>query len=153
MKQSNSLYNNEAIAVFAIGLFLKIHKTIEIPKILFVLPFILHEPTLKKIRSKSYMRSLEEFVIKNPECIINFNSRFLDNLPLTTNSITILNDLEIIRIEKTFIHFNEHSGFNPPPTYKIGKRAQDMFKAIEGLSELMKIEDVNSFYIKLKIEL
>lgn len=153
MKDSGYLYNNEAIACVAIGYFLKQHKMISISKVLFVLPFILHEPTVKKLRSKSYKRSLEEFILKNPECLINFNKRFHDFLPLTINAITILNDINIVTIKKDKIFYNYKSLFSPENSINIGNRAKNFFPAIDQLNELMQEQDSNSFYLKLKIEL
>lgn len=153
MKETGYLYNNEAIACVAIGYFLKQHRMISMSKILFVLPFVLHEPTVKKLRNRSYKRSLEEFILKNPECFINFNARFLDFLPLAINALTILSEIGIAKIKGEKIFYNYNSLFSPDKSNEIGNRAKNILPAIDRLDELMKEQDVNSFYLKLKIEL
>ena len=153
MKQSGYLYNNEAIAAIAIGYFMKLHKEIEVAKILCVLPFILHEPSVKKLRNQSNKRSLEEFITKNTECVIGFNSRFLDFLPLSINVITILAESRIIAIEKDRLVFNDASPFSPDNFSGIGNRAKNFFPAIRELHQLMLNEKTNSFYLKLKVTL
>lgn len=153
MKQSGYLYNNEALACVAIGYFLKRHNMISIAKLLFVLPFVLHEPTVKKLRNRSYKRSLEEFILKNSDCLINFNRRFYDFMPLTINAITILKEMKVLNIKGSKIYYNHHSSFSPENYYKIGKRADDLFVAVDVLNGIMDGQDVNSFYLKLKIEI
>ncbi len=151
MKQSGYLYNNEALASVAIGYFLKKHNMISVAKILFVLPFVLHAPTVKKLRSRSYKRSLEEFILKNPECLINFNRRFFDFMPLTINAISILKEIGVLKIKGSKIFYNHHSLYSPEKSNRIGKRADNMFLAIDVLNDIMNEQDVNSFYLKLKI--
>ena len=72
-KNIGSIYNNEAIASLALGLCIRNLKVISIPKTMLILAFLLHEPTAKKLRSISLKRSLEEFVLKNPEVVMGFN--------------------------------------------------------------------------------
>jgi len=153
MKQSGYLYNNEAIASIAIGYFLKKHGATSIAKSLLILPFILHEPTLKKLRGSSFKRSLEEFILKHPECLNNFNNRYLDFLPLSINSITLLYEIGVIKIERDKIIYNYSVSFAPEKSNTIGLRAAKMFSAIDVLHELMQNQDTNSFYLKLKIVL
>lgn len=153
MKESGYLYNNEAIACIAIGYFLKQHRMISMAKILLVLPFLLHEPTVRKLKNKSYKRSLEEFILKNPDCFINFNARFFDFLPLTINSLTILGELGVTKIKREKIFYNYRTLFSPEKSNLIGERAKSMIAAIDQLQELIHDQDVNSFYLQLKIEL
>lgn len=134
---------------------MSIHKSIEISKILLVLPFVLHEPTVRQLKNKSQKRSLEEFIIKNINCVMNFNSRFEDYLPLTVNSLTILKEAGLVTIGRFYVSFNDadEQSENALMSKRLGTRAQDIFKANEFLSELMKIEKVNSFYLKLRVAL
>ncbi|MCT4588906.1 MAG: DUF6521 family protein [Carboxylicivirga sp.] len=153
MKKSAYLYNNEGLASVAIGYFMKLQGITTLTKALLILPFVFHEPTVRKLKGRSYKRSLEEFIVKNPECIINFNMRFQDFLPITINSISILNDINVIRIVNDSLHFNYENDFSPELSSSIGSRAKNIFKAIDVLNELMKDQDSSSFYLKLKIEL
>jgi hypothetical protein len=152
MNESNFIFNNEAISTVCIGYFLSNLKVVSIPKILLVLPFVLHEQTVKKLRNNSLKRSLEEFILKNPEVVSNFNARFIDFLPLSVNSLTILRELNVIRLDRDFAYLNGNN-FHPDYDRNIGDRMKNIFKAIDVLSELMLESDVNSFYLNLKIEL
>lgn len=153
MQQTGYIYNNEALASVVLGYFLKRYGTISIPKLVLVLPFVLHSPTVRRLRSNSNKRSLEEFILKNSECLINFNSRYFDFLPLSINSITILKEMEVISIHGDRINYNQYSSFSPERSNKIGSRSQNIFPALDVLIELMKGQDVNSFYLKLKVVL
>jgi hypothetical protein len=148
----NTIYNNEAIAAVAIGYFMQGHTKIEHAKALFVLPFVLHDPTANRLRSRSYKRSLEEFIVSNVDCVINFNDRFIEYLPLTINAITILEAINVIKIDKHYLHFNNTNlVFNPQYDSSLGDRAKKVMKAVDGLREIMFLEDTSSFYLKLKV--
>jgi hypothetical protein len=154
MNNSNYLYNNEALSSIVLGHFMSVHKTIDIAKILLVLPFVLHDPTVRSLKNNSHKRSLEEFIIKNINSVLNFNSRFEDYLPLTVNSLTILLDSGVIAIEGQNINFIDSvERFDLSSNRGIGKRILEIFKANEHLSDLMHIETVNAFYLKLRISL
>ncbi|RAW01959.1 hypothetical protein DQQ10_05210 [Pseudochryseolinea flava] len=109
------------MATVAIGHFLSLQHQMEFSKLLFVLPFVLHEPTVKRLKGQSYKRSLEEFIIKNIDCVLNFNSRFQDYLPLTLNSVTILREIGLLTIKGDVIAFNAGSTelFQPDVTISL----------------------------------
>lgn len=149
-----SINNNEALASIAIGYLIKLHGQISISKALLTLPFILHPQTVKKLRSSSYKRSIEEFILKNPECIFGFNARFEDQLTISINAITILSEMDIISIYQDELRYNEKANFEPEYNeHKIGKRAFNFLNAITTLSDLLKNQSDNSLYLKLKVEL
>lgn len=151
MGGSKYLYNNEAIACVAIGYLLRTHKMLPIAKLVLILPFVLHEPTCKKLRGRSNKRSLEEFILKNPECVMNFSARYLDFLPLSINAVTILYEMGVINIKGNKVHYNHSSSFHPERFELIGQRARNIFPALDSLHEIMQSQDVNSFYLKLNI--
>lgn len=153
MSKSAYLYNNEGLASVAIGYFMKLHGVTTLSKAMLILPFVLHEPTVKKLKGRSFKRSLEEFILKNPECIINFNTRFQDFLPITINAISILNDINVTQIVNDSLYYKRATNFSPELASNIGLRAKNIFKAIDVLDELMRDQDSSSFYLKLKIEL
>jgi hypothetical protein len=147
------IYNNEAISTIALGYFMSKVGAISIPKFMLVLPFVLHEQTLKQLNNNSINRSLEELIIKKPLILSNFNSRFKDFLPLSINSITILNELDIIELDREYIYFNEKSLFNQRDLNQIGNRIKKIMKGIDNLIEIITTHDNNSLYLTLKIEL
>lgn len=147
------IYNNEAISSIALGYFMSKVGVISINKFMLVLPFVLHEQTLKQLNNNSINRSLEELIIKKPLLLSNFNSRFKDFLILSTNSVTILNELEVIKLDRKFIYYNEQSSFNKNNMRDIGKRIDKIMKGIDNLINIITAQDSNSLYLILKIEL
>jgi hypothetical protein len=154
MKQTSpSINNNEALASVAIGYLLKGYGTITAAKAMLILPFILHPPTVRKLRGGSLKRSLEEFIVKNPECFISFNARFTDYLALSVNAVTILQEIQVVTVLRDQLSYNYTSNFSPEYTRQVGKRATDFFAAIDVLADLFRDQSENSLYLKLKIEL
>ena len=153
MQSSRYLYNNEALASVTLGYFVKKYGTISVPKLMLVLPFVLHGPTLRCLRNKSNKRSLEELILKNNECFVNFNARFLDFMPLFINTLTILGELNIISIRNNEIHYNMSSLFSPNDFSNLGNRAQEILDALDALIVIMREQDVSSLYLKLKVVL
>lgn len=148
--ESNYIYNNEAIATLAICSFLKVHQEIDISTSILILPFLLHEPTVRQLNSNSNKRSIEEFLSNYPESLVNFNTRILDLLPLSINAITILNDAEIIEIKTNKISYQNNRSFQPS---KSGKRSERIIRASNSLSNLFMNEKESSLYLKLKVQL
>lgn len=147
------IYNNEAISSIALGYFMSKVKVISINKFMLVLPFVLHEQTLNQLNNNSINRSLEELIIKKPLLLSNYNSRFKDFLILTINSVTILNELDVITLDREFIYYNEKSSFNKNNMRDIGNRIKKIMKGIDNLIDIIKSQDSNSLYLILKIEL
>lgn len=153
LKNNLFIYNNEAISTIALGYFMSKVRIISLPKFMLVLPFVLHEQTLKQLNNNSINRSLEELIIKKPLILSNFNSRFKDFLPLSINSVTILNELGIVQLDREYIYFNEKSIFNKRDLNEIGDRIKKIMKGIDSLIEIITNDDNNSLYLTLKIEL
>lgn len=147
------IYNNEAISTIALAYFMSKVGVISIPKFMLVLPFVLHEQTLKQLNNNSINRSLEELIIKKPLILSNFNSRYKDFLPLSINSITILNELKIIELDREYIYFNEKSIFKKRDLNNIGNRIKKIMKGIDSLIEIITHNDNNTLYLNLKIVL
>lgn len=153
LKNNLFIFNNEAISTIALGYFMSKVKVISIPKFMLILPFVLHEQTLKQLNNNSINRSLEELIIKKPLLLSNFNSRFKDFLPLSINSVTILNELEVIKVDREFIYYNEYSSFKTSELKDIGNRIQRIIKGLDTLIHIITNIDNNSLYLTLKIEL
>lgn len=152
-KNNLYIYNNEAISAVALAYFMSKIKVVPISKFFLVLPFVLHEQTLNQLNNKSINRSIEEFIIKKPLLLSNFNSRYKDFLILSTNSITILNELKIVTLDREYIYYNENSNFNLRGVKNIGKRIEKIMKGIDNLIDIISSQDNNSLYLILKIEL
>lgn len=153
MANTNSIYNNEAIATTALAYCINKVKVIEYTKVFLILPFVLHEPTARKLRGQTNKRSLEEFIIKAPECFISFNTRYQDFLVLTMNALIILYESNVITINNGLIYFNHSSKYSIEQSLEKSKRAKEIQTALESLNTLLSNETTSSFYLKLKVQL
>lgn len=61
--------------------------------------------------------------------------------------------MNIIEIQRDKIKFNYSSNFSPEYARTVGKRAADLFLAIDTLVDIFRDQNENSLYLKLKIEL
>jgi hypothetical protein len=153
MANTNSLYNNEAIASTALAYCFNELKVVEYSKVFLILPFVLHEPTARRLRGQTNKRSLEEFIVKAPECFITFNARYQDFLTLTINSIIILYEANVISIKNDLIYFNNQANYSPFESRSSSNRAENIQKALDSLCLLFGTESTSSFYLKLKVQL
>ncbi|QUW23055.1 hypothetical protein JSQ81_05655 [Sporosarcina sp. Marseille-Q4063] len=152
MKINKDTYNNELIGLISILSVLSKTKRITITKALLIIPFYTHQQSLKVLKNKIVkIRSIEEFIIKYPSYFSNYNERFHSLLTLSINSIILLNKMEIIFIEDSLIILNEEIEFS----YKekdIGKRALEIIKASDKLSQILLESDEN-LYLQLRVEI
>lgn len=143
---SISIHNNEAIASIVIRMFLEKYGSINYSKSMLILPFLLQPELVSFLKNKrTVIRSLEELIIKKGELLINFNARFNEMLPLTINSLYILDQAKIIIISDDDIIPNSYIESD-------GKRINDIKEAIPQLCELFS-ESSDSIYLKLRIQL
>jgi hypothetical protein len=152
MSMKLSTYNNEALASVCLGYYSSLVTEVSIAKVMIVLPFILHEQTARRLRGNSNKRSLDEFIIGNTDCLINFNKRFIDFLPVSVNAVIMLGEMDIVIISSKTIIFNrDKTKFNPHQAMNLGKRARTLLSSIESLEPILSYEKDWSAYLKLKI--
>lgn len=145
-------YNNEALASICIGYYVLRIKEVSHAKAMVVLPFLFHEQTARRLRGNSNRRSLDEFIIGNTDCLINFNKRYIDFLPISVNAVAMLSEMGIVTLTDKAIIFNKgETTFNPHIPTNLGKRAKDLLTSIEGLIPLLNYEEDWATYLKLKI--
>lgn len=148
-----STYNNEALASVCIGHYISLCSQVSLPKAMLVLPFLFHEQTARRLRGTSNKRSLDEFIIGNTECLINFNKRYIDFLPVSVNAIALLSEMTIIELSEKVIRLRDNTDFNPSFYSNLGKRAKSLLSSAEGLFPILQQEPDWSAYLKLKITL
>jgi hypothetical protein len=147
-----STYNNEALATVCLGYYAQLVESVSYSKAMLLLPLILHEQTSRRLRGTGNKRSLDEFIIGNTDCLINFNKRYIDFLPISINSILMLSEMDIIRVSSKEIFFNfNKTRFNPYSAYNLGTRAKALLKSIDGLVPMLSREDDWAAYLKLKV--
>lgn len=99
MKEIYYVYNNEAIAsCIFLSILNKIDK-LDIARSCLVLPFLLDDRTVNYLSKKQDAElGLEGMIKERPRLFASFNKRYLSLLPVTINSLTILNTSNQISI-------------------------------------------------------
>ncbi|WP_291122163.1 three component ABC system middle component [Empedobacter sp. UBA7620] len=148
MKEVYYVYNNEAIASC---IFLSIFNRVEgldIARCCLVLPFLLDDRTINYL-SKNKNCKLENMIREQSRLFISFNKRYLSLLPVTINSLTILNASNQISIENevttnTIIDFDDIT---------VGDRFTRIQEVIPTFLSMIEIYSTIQLYRMLKIQL
>lgn len=90
MKEIYYVYNNEAIASCIFLSILDNIDRLDIARSCLVLPFLLDDRTVSYL-SKNHDLELEDMIKEQSRLFTSFNKRYLSLLPVTINSLTILN--------------------------------------------------------------
>ena len=152
METLHSFRNNEILTGIAILSVLKNIKKLNIALCLLIEPILSYKSVRDYLKSnKCKIRSIEELIVKQSVAFSNFNCIFQENLPLSINSILLLSELKLIKIENNNIIFTgEKFDFNEKT---LGKASQNLILASKNLSKIFKEGDVSSLYLGLRIEL
>ena len=147
----HSFQSNELLTGIAILSVLRNTKKLEITKCLLIEPLIdiRIEDYLKKSNCK--VRSIEELVVKKSIVFLDFNRRFQERLPLSINSLLLMSELKLLKIEKNNVIFTGEKFDFYEKT--LGKTAHSIIAAASNLSEILTKEDASSLYLSLRIEL
>lgn len=149
MKEGYYIYNNEAIASCLILSLLQKNKEIDLARIFLLLPFFLDDRTVAALnRNKDVESSLEDFIYNNPKLFITFNKRFIELLPVTINSIGILEKCKCIFVAKVITLNNPVNEFGD-----LGERFSKIQKSIDVFLNLTDNYNTTKLYKILKIEL
>lgn len=133
MKEIYYTYNNEAIASCTILLTLYEVEKIDIARSCLILPFLLDDRTINYLQvNKDLNATLEEFINNRPRLFISFNKRYLSLLPVSINSIILLNKSSQIKITPDIVIKNELS-----------------FKNIDMGDRFNKIKEVLPVFLKM----
>ncbi len=144
------IYNNEALASVVLVEYISKKEIMELENTLLILPFLLHDPTLKKLSGKSLLRSVEEFHASFPELLIGFNQRYNDFLPLSVNAMGILMESHMVKLEKGVVIYNNHIII---PKNQAGERYAKISNVIDKLIGMFGEDSSSSLYYKLRIQL
>ncbi|MBU0905163.1 MAG: hypothetical protein KKF57_08195 [Firmicutes bacterium] len=152
MKTPRSLYNNEMICAISIYSVLKHLKTISVSKALLIFPLVSHKGTLDFLKNKNTkIRSLEEFIIKKPDYFSNYNDRYYSFLVLSMNSLILLSEMGLIRIDESQISIVTDEKFDINNNI-MGERAYNFFNVSSKLADILKSDDKN-LYLQLRVQL
>lgn len=144
----NYIYNNEAIGVVAIYSVIKELEEIEYSKAMLILPLMLNDKLIKFIgRANTKVRGIEELIIKKGQVLTSFNEFYLEMLPISINSLIILNEMKVIEIENGTIRIIKKE---LKVDLDVSKRTKSMLKSVEGICEILKMQSEN-LYLQLRV--
>lgn len=141
-------YNNIGICATAIGCILEEHGELTFPKILLVMPLVMHEATLRFLaKGNVRARQIAAFTSLDPEFIVNFNERFQQSLVVTLNALQLLICIGYLQYDGIFklIKIFEIDE-------KFGKRAELIRRAAPNISILLMSGD-DELYLNLRVKL
>lgn len=152
MKEVYYIYNNEAIASCILFAYLQNVKTIDVARSCLILPFLLDDRTviyLINIMSNKN-NSLESIINNKPKLFASFNKRFLSLLPITINSILLLNKNKQIGISSNKIFTKVDFIYDG---VDMGNRFERSKDVIPFLASILSKYSTSQLYKILKVQL
>ncbi|SFI22287.1 hypothetical protein SAMN04515618_11423 [Collimonas sp. OK307] len=141
-------YNNVGICTAAIASVLNHRQTLALPKVLLVMPLMMHGPTVSFMgNGHTRRREAAAFATSHPEFIANFNDRFESSLVVSVNAIQLL-------IHLGHAELKDHLVLTTPMNIdkSFGTRALRIDKASEKVAALLD-SPVNELYLNFRIQL
>ncbi len=141
-------FNNLGLCATAIGVVLNEVKELTLPKVMLIMPLIMHEATLRFLAKGSVRpRQIAAFASMNPEFIMNFSKRYEDSLVVSINAIQYLISTEHVDLTnnvKLVKPFTIDDSF--------GQKASLLTRATRNLSELLSSTE-EELYLNLRVKL
>ncbi|MBC5620290.1 three component ABC system middle component [Butyricimonas hominis] len=152
MKEIYYTYNNEAIASCLFLELLQKVKTIDTARSCLILPFLLDDKTVKYFQKLSDEEniSLEYIAKEQPRLFTSFNKRYLSLLPVTINSLLLLNKNNQIRISSSGIYTKSEFLYEE---IDMGNRFNEIKKALPIFIRMIERYSTVQLYRILKIQL
>ena len=152
MKEVYYIYNNEAIASCIFLAYLQNVKSIDMAQSCLILPFLLDDRTVMYFTNKrdDYDNSLEYIVNNRPKLFTSFNKRYLSLLPITINSILLLNKNKQIGISSNNIFTKVDFIYDE---VDMGNRFERIKKVIPFLASILNKHSTSQLYKILKVQL
>lgn len=152
MKEVYYIYNNEAIASCIFLAYLQNVKSIDMAQSCLILPFLLDDRTVMYFTNirDDYDNSLEYIVNNSPKLFTSFNKRYLSLLPITINSILLLNKNKQIGISSNNILTKVGFIYDE---VDMGNRFERIKKVIPFLASILNKYSTSQLYKILKVQL
>ncbi len=152
MKEIYYIYNNEAIASCVFLAYLQNTKTIDIARSCLILPFLLDDRTVAYLKNiiTDEKSSLDCIVNNKPKLFASFNKRFLSLLPITINSILLLNKNKQIGITSNNIFTKINFIYGETD---MGNRFEKIKEVIPFLVTIFNQYSTSQLYKILKVQL
>ena len=152
MKEVYYIYNNEAISSCIFLAYLQNVKSIDMAQSCLILPFLLDDRTVMYFTNirDDYDNSLEYIVNNSPKLFTSFNKRYLSLLPITINSILLLNKNKQIGISSNNILTKVDFIYDE---VDMGNRFERIKKVIPFLASILNKYSTSQLYKILKVQL
>lgn len=151
MLKNKFLYNNEGIALIAILSILSKMEKLEYSKVFLILPFLLNDNiTAFAKNGNSKIIGIQDLISRRIINFANFNKSYQNFTPLTFNTISLAEELKLIRIDSDSIVYLENN-FDLS-SQALGTRASNIVAASSKIEEIFKIDPIQ-LYSSLKIKL
>ena len=151
----NDTYNNIGIALVGFLSIVRYFEEIEYTKCLLVNPILLHKQSVAYLKSNNTKpKGIEDLISSKTELFLDFNKRYYEFLGLSINTIILAQKMKFIILEenKIVISKEEIKKFDFFNT-SLGDRARNMIQASKKLSNILKQENTDNLYFKLRIEI
>ncbi|MGV8946468.1 MAG: three component ABC system middle component [Lutibacter sp.] len=99
MREIYYVYNNEAISSCIFLSILNQTEKLDIARSCLILPFLLDDRTVSYLARNDAELNLEDLVREQSRLFVSFNKRYLSLLPVTINSLILLNKSNQIKVE------------------------------------------------------
>lgn len=97
MKNNYYVYNNEAIGCCVLISVLRQYGNMDYARVFLILPLLLDDKTVDFINRDNDFNFIK--FLGKESMVYNFNARFLSLLPITINSLVILFNIKVIKID------------------------------------------------------
>lgn len=151
----NDTYNNIGISLVGFLSIIRFFDEIEYSKSLLISPILLHNKTVTYLKSQSTKpKGIEDLITSKIEFFLDFNKRYYEFLGLSINTIILAQKMKFITLEenKIVISKEEIKKFDFS-NISLGNRAIGMIQASNKLSNILKQENTDNLYFKLRIEI
>lgn len=150
MKEIYYTYNNEAIAACIFLEVLQRQQIMDIPRVCLVLPFLMDDRTVKYLMDIDEVTRLEFIVNEQSRLFTSFNKRYLSLLPITINSLIILDQNKQVGFTRNEVYIKNEFNCNG---IDMGHRFDKIRNVIPLLLSLLDIYTTIELYRILKIQL
>ena len=146
------IYNNVAIAACAIMSLLHVSPKIPLSKVALLMPILLDDGISQKMRCQNY-QSFDAVITQNQIYLSNFNDRFIDLLPQVVNSLSLLLDLNLVRLQGECVEVIDEEFYHADIKSCGSKRLYVINEISAKLLGMIKDSDLAREYSKLNIKL
>lgn len=146
------IYNNVAIVACAIMSLLNVTSKISLSKVALLMPIILDDSISQKMRYQNYL-TFDAIITQNQINLSNFNNRYVDLLPQVVNGISLLLDLNLVRLQGECVEVIDTEFYQTYIKSCDSKRLCVINEISAKLLGMIKDTDVAKEYSKLNIEL